>query len=301
MMRLVRCGEQAYAANLLLAGLSGPSHGDPCPSALELSFSLPLIRSLVLRAAPADRHAPISAGIPLSHPSWAPTGVAASGSRCFRESRCQTSSRSPRTSPEGTGHPRPAEPLFSKCAQDWPPPGLRQAGAEGEDTRRQAPSEGAALAAEGMDQQVRCRGAFCGKTSGRLSFLFSETDKPPTYIQPAAFAWQTCFKRPLELVTRDDNESKHRSPSCLAPRVRSSKLHRSLEGYQPEVPLREQHLGLWASVLNSLGGNGGGGGGGADESETSGHAPKGVYMHGGVGTGKTFMMDLFYEVKTASS
>lgn len=25
--------------------------------------------------------------------------------------------------------------------------------------------------------------------------------------------------------------------------------------------------------------------------------PPGVYMHGGVGTGKTFMMDLFYEVR----
>eukprot|EP00752_Nemacystus_decipiens_P012674 g11227.t1 len=77
------------------------------------------------------------------------------------------------------------------------------------------------------------------------------------------------------------------------------KLHRSLEGYEPEVPLRDQHLGLWASVLNSLGGNGGGRG--ADESETTGHAPKGVYMHGGVGTGKTFMMDLFFQESPVAS
>lgn len=71
------------------------------------------------------------------------------------------------------------------------------------------------------------------------------------------------------------------------------KLHSSLEGYEPQVPLRDQHLGLWASVLNSLGGSGGGG---ADKMETAGDAPRGVYMHGGVGTGKTFMMDLFFQV-----
>lgn len=77
--------------------------------------------------------------------------------------------------------------------------------------------------------------------------------------------------------------------------ARAVKLHRSLEGYQPQVPLRDQHLGLWASVVNSLGGNAGGGGS-ADQSGTSGHAPRGIYMHGGVGTGKTFMMDLFFQV-----
>lgn len=71
-------------------------------------------------------------------------------------------------------------------------------------------------------------------------------------------------------------------------------LHGSLGGYEPQVPLRDQHLGLWASVLNSLGGNGGGDGGG--EMEAPAHAPRGVYMHGGVGTGKTFMMDLFFQV-----
>ncbi|CAN0062183.1 unnamed protein product [Laminaria digitata] len=66
-------------------------------------------------------------------------------------------------------------------------------------------------------------------------------------------------------------------------------LHASLAGYQPQVRVREQHLGLWASVLNRMGGN-------AREPEPIAEAPVGVYMHGGVGTGKTFMMDLFFQV-----
>ena len=71
--------------------------------------------------------------------------------------------------------------------------------------------------------------------------------------------------------------------------LRSTQLHASLAGYQPQVRVREQHLGMWASVLNTLGGN-------ASEPEPTVEAPLGVYMHGGVGTGKTFMMDLFFQV-----
>lgn len=80
-----------------------------------------------------------------------------------------------------------------------------------------------------------------------------------------------------------------------------AQLHESLEGYQPQVPLREQHLGLWASVLKSLGGEGEGEGrGGSDGEEHAAHGPRGVYMYGGVGTGKTFMMDLFFQVRLAA-
>lgn len=72
--------------------------------------------------------------------------------------------------------------------------------------------------------------------------------------------------------------------------LRSTQLHASLVGYQPQVRIREQHLGLWASVLNRLGGNA------SEPEEPIADAPLGVYMHGGVGTGKTFMMDLFFQV-----
>lgn len=71
---------------------------------------------------------------------------------------------------------------------------------------------------------------------------------------------------------------------------RSTQLHASLAGYQPQVRLREQHFGVWASVLNRLGGNAG------EPEPPMVEAPLGVYMHGGVGTGKTFMMDLFFQV-----
>lgn len=74
--------------------------------------------------------------------------------------------------------------------------------------------------------------------------------------------------------------------------LRSTQLHASLAGYQPQVRVREQHVGMWASVLNRLRGN-------ASEPEPAVKAPLGVYMHGGVGTGKTFMMDLFFEVGSA--
>lgn len=74
-----------------------------------------------------------------------------------------------------------------------------------------------------------------------------------------------------------------------------AQLHASLEGYRPQVPLREQHLGLWSSVLNSLGGNDDNGSS-VGQSQPTENTPRGIYMHGGVGTGKTFMMDLFFQV-----
>lgn len=74
----------------------------------------------------------------------------------------------------------------------------------------------------------------------------------------------------------------------LLPRL--TQLHASLADYQPQLRLREQHLGLWASVLSRLRGNA------RALEEPIAHAPLGVYMHGGVGTGKTFMMDLFFQV-----
>ncbi|CAM9578224.1 unnamed protein product [Scytosiphon promiscuus] len=77
------------------------------------------------------------------------------------------------------------------------------------------------------------------------------------------------------------------------------KLHGSLEGYEPDLPLRDQHLGLWSSVLKSLGGKPSGGGGG--RSARPPRVPRGVYMYGGVGTGKTFMMDLFFKESTVAS
>lgn len=72
----------------------------------------------------------------------------------------------------------------------------------------------------------------------------------------------------------------------------------SLEGYEPHVEPREQHLGLWASVLKRLGGENRKN---IQASAVGMQTPRGVYMHGGVGTGKTFMMDLFYKVSVFSA
>ena len=81
-------------------------------------------------------------------------------------------------------------------------------------------------------------------------------------------------------------------------------LHGSLDGYEPKMQQRDQHLGLWSSVLRRLrlGSSDSGGSNTYDSTMTNGsnssnsETPRGVYMHGGVGTGKTFMMDLFFQV-----
>lgn len=80
----------------------------------------------------------------------------------------------------------------------------------------------------------------------------------------------------------------------LLVKTHSAQLHTSLEGYEPQVETRDQHLGLWSSVFTSLAGDASGSAGGAGVEAP----PCGVYLHGGVGTGKTFMMDLFFQVNS---
>ncbi|CAM9395579.1 unnamed protein product, partial [Choristocarpus tenellus] len=74
----------------------------------------------------------------------------------------------------------------------------------------------------------------------------------------------------------------------------SGSLHNSLESYEPQNRRSEGRWGRWTSILQQLG-NGG------DVDAGANIAPRGVYMHGGVGTGKTFMMNLFYKESTVRS
>ena len=71
----------------------------------------------------------------------------------------------------------------------------------------------------------------------------------------------------------------------------------------PKAALEENSGG--GGLFGGLFGGGGGGGGGDGQSAAANagaptfqrpaHAPNGVYMYGGVGTGKTFIMDLFFD------
>ena len=72
----------------------------------------------------------------------------------------------------------------------------------------------------------------------------------------------------------------------------------------PKAALEENSGG--GGLFGGLFGGGGGGGGGGDGQSAAAnagapsfqrpaHAPNGVYMYGGVGTGKTFIMDLFFD------
>lgn len=83
----------------------------------------------------------------------------------------------------------------------------------------------------------------------------------------------------------------------LLVKTHSAQLHTSLEGYEPQVEARDKHLGLWSSVFTSLAGDASGSAGSAGVEAP----PCGVYLHGGVGTGKTFMMDLFFQVNSFMS
>ncbi|CAM9194857.1 unnamed protein product [Ectocarpus fasciculatus] len=146
----------------------------------------------------------------------------------------------------------------------------------------------------------RASGTFCGdQTRGSCSSFVTGRKRALTLTPclanaPTAGPLQAYAKLVLKGEIRED---RHQVEALHLLQT----LHASLEGYRPQVPLREQHLGLWSSVLNSLGGNNDNGSSSSGQSQPAENTPRGAYMHGGVGTGKTFMMDLFFQESPVTS
>lgn len=64
-------------------------------------------------------------------------------------------------------------------------------------------------------------------------------------------------------------------------------MYDELLQYKPPAPAQKQQSWLGLSLGEEQ-----------QREQKAVEAPKGVYMHGGTGCGKTFMMDLFFQVAT---
>lgn len=110
----------------------------------------------------------------------------------------------------------------------------------------------------------------------------------PQYLLRKPFLYRACYstKPPSELYKDYVSQNKLRfDERQIAILKHLDNLHQQLKHYTPPEPKPKSTVSSWFSTSTT-----------SNEDDTiPENTPKSIYMYGGVGCGKTMLMDMFYE------